>query len=527
MAVPTSVRVVANPKLAAGLLIGRESKTRATASPQTAAFLWATGANRGFAILVATMPEQKRVQRFKRKGATLGLAAMALAVVLSTTPASAQQALPSDATIQLMLQELVNRHGITGIVVGLLDERGTRRVIAYGNPGSGALPIDGESVFEIGSITKVFTGILLADMLRRGEVELADPVADMLPPHVRVPSRHGKVITLLDLTTHFSGLPLMPENLAPSNPANPFAGYTVSKLYEFISRYELQRDPGDTFEYSNVGAGLLGHALSLRAGTTYAVLVSDRILRRLGMTHTAVTFTPWMKDHLVLGHNRAGTPVANWDFPTLPGMGGLRSTMNDMLGFAAANLSSEETDLTLAMRDSHRGLRQIVGDPKYPGIPSAFKQGRVGFNWFISRPGERRITWTVGLTLGYSTFLGLDIQARRAVVVLTNTGLNNVDYVGFHLLDPTVPLTRKRESGVLRQNREPHFQRSVSRQRPRVRVPSSPPFIPKELHDRNLHDGTNRMKSASRLRTHRVVSRVAKLIGPDNDSGQTRSIRKP
>jgi CubicO group peptidase (beta-lactamase class C family) len=221
-------------------------------------------------------------------------------------------------------------------------------VFAHGNPGPDALSLDGESVFEIGSMTKVFTGILLADMVRRGEVDLADSVADLLPPDIRVPARSGKMITLLDLTTHFSGLPFMPTNLAPANPENPFEDYTVKQLYECISGYDLQRDPGDRFEYSNVAVGLLGHVLALRAGTTYAALVSDRILRRLGMSHTAVTFTPWMKDHLVRGHDRAGNPVANWDFPALAGMGGLRSTMNDMLAFAAANLSSRDRIATAA-----------------------------------------------------------------------------------------------------------------------------------------------------------------------------------
>jgi len=362
----------------------------------------------------------------------------------------AQVPFPADPTVQRMLQQLVGGRGVAGVVMGLLDEAGPRPPIAHGGAGPGALPIDGESVFEIGSMTKVFTGILLADMVRRGEVELADPVADLLPSNVRVPARGGKVITLLDLTTHFSGLPYMPTNLAPANPANPFADYGLNELYECISSYQLQRDPGDAFEYSNVAVALLGQALSFRAGTPYAALVSDRILRRLGMTHTAVTLTPWMERHLVRGHDRAGNPVANWDFPAVPGMGGLRSTMNDKLAFAAANLSSEETDLTSAMRDSHRGLRQVVGDPKYPGMPTAFKHGRVGLNWFSSRPRERRIMWTAGLTAGYSSFLGLDLEARRAVVVLTNTGRNSVDYVGFHLLDPTVPWPQGAESGVRR-----------------------------------------------------------------------------
>ena len=150
-------------------------------------------------------------------------------------------------------------------------------MIAHGDPGPGARPFDGESVFEIGSMTKVFTGILLADMVRRGEVELADPVADLLPRDVRVPERNGKPIKLLDLTTHFSGLPMNPTNRAPVEMhENPYAGYTVSRMYEFLSSYELPRDPGDAIEYSNIGVALLGHALSLRAGmTTYEALVSD------------------------------------------------------------------------------------------------------------------------------------------------------------------------------------------------------------------------------------------------------------
>jgi serine-type D-Ala-D-Ala carboxypeptidase/endopeptidase len=367
--------------------------------------------------------------------------AIASALILVTAPASAQVPFPPDSTLQVLLQQLVNGHGVRGVVVGLLDENGTRRVIAHGDPGPGTLPLDGESVFEIGSMTKVFTGLLLAHMVRRGEVELTDRAADLLPRDVRVPGRNGKPITLLDLTTHFSGLPMNPTNGPRVEPhENPYVDYTVSRMYEFLSSYELPRDPGDAAEYSNIGVALLGHALSLRAGmTTYDALVSDRILRPLGMTHTAVTLTPQMRAHLVRGHDRAGGPVANWDLSALAGMGGLSSTANDMLTFAAANLSPEDTNLTLAMRLAHRGLRQAEGFA-YPGIPIAFNEGRIGFNWFNSRPGERRITWTVGLTGGYSSFLGLDIEARRAVVVLTNTGLNNVDYFGFHLLDPTVPL---------------------------------------------------------------------------------------
>src|SRR5688572_27891642 len=220
------------------------------------------------------------MQDLKRTAVAPRLATMIFALLLLTPPAFSRVPFPADSTVQAMLQQLVKNDGIRGIVVGLLDEAGTRDVFALSNSGSNALQLDGESVFEISSMTKVCTGTRLPDMVRRGEVELADSATNLLPPDVGVPARNGKMITLLDLTTHFSGLPLMPTNLAPAKPENPFADYTVKQLYECISGYDPQRDPGDRFEYSNIGAGLLGHVLELRAGTTYASLVSDRILRR-------------------------------------------------------------------------------------------------------------------------------------------------------------------------------------------------------------------------------------------------------
>lgn len=347
---------------------------------------------------------------------------------------------PSDSTVRAILAEAVAAGTSRGLVVGLLDADGSRRVIAYGDPGSDALPLDAESVFEIGSMTKVFTGIVLADMSRRGEVDLNDPVADHLPPDVRVPIRDGGAITLLDLATHHSGLPTNPGNLAPSDPRDPFGDYTVRRLYDFVSEYELPRDPGEAFVYSNVGMALLGEALAERAGTTYGALVRERILAPLEMSHTAIELTPWMREHLVQGHDRAREPMPNWELTGIAGAGALRSNAGDMLIFAAANLSRDSTDLVLAMRESHGARRSMGPDPAYPGRQDLVEGGRVGLSWFISRPGERTIMFTAGLTGGYSSFLGLDLEAGRAVVLLSNTGLTSVDHIGFHLLDPTVPL---------------------------------------------------------------------------------------
>ena len=152
-------------------------------------------------------------------------------------------------------------------------------------------------------MTKVFTSLLLADMVQRGEVALADPVAKYLPADVKVPERGGRVITLVDLSTHTSGLPRMPSNFHPKDPANPYADYTAEQLFQFLSSYQLTRDIGSQFEYSNLGGGLLGQALARRAGMDYEALVRSRITAPLGMSSTGITLSPEMKARLAVGHN--------------------------------------------------------------------------------------------------------------------------------------------------------------------------------------------------------------------------------
>src|SRR4029453_3090616 len=138
-----------------------------------------------------------------------------------------------------------------------------------------------------------------------------------------------------DLATHTSGLPRLPSPFTPKNPANPYADYSVEDLYRFLSSHELRRDIGSQYEYSNLGGGLLGHVLARRAGMDYEALVRARITGPLGMNDTRIVLTPEMRGRLAAGHNAALKPVPNWDLPTLAGAGALRSTVNDLLKFAA------------------------------------------------------------------------------------------------------------------------------------------------------------------------------------------------
>jgi len=222
-------------------------------------------------------------------------------------------ALPSDTEVRQILVDRIDRdHQSVGIVVGLVGSTG-RRVIAYGAVDKGGTrPLNGDTIFEIGSVTKVFTSLLLANMAARNEVALSDPIAKYLPSQVKVPERGGRSITLQDLSTHTSGLPRLPTNFSPKDPSNPYADYSVDQLYQFLSSVQLTHDIGSQYEYSNLGGGLLGHLLARRAGMDYEALVRSRITGPLGMTSTSIMLVPEMKARLAAGHDQMLQPTANW-----------------------------------------------------------------------------------------------------------------------------------------------------------------------------------------------------------------------
>jgi len=362
--------------------------------------------------------------------------ALVFATTLIASGSAAQSAprspVPSDAEIRKILIERIDTsHQGVGIVVGVIEPQG-RRIVTYGTVDQGdARPLTGDTIFEIGSTTKVFTSLLLADMVRRGEVALSDPVAKYLPAEVKVPERHGRVITLLDLSTHTSGLPRLPSNLQPKDSANPYVDYTAELLYQFLSTYQLPRDIGSEFEYSNLGAGLLGFALARRSGMGYEQLVHTRIAGPLGMKSTEITLTPEMKERLAAGHNAELKAVPNWDFQALAGCGALRSDANDLLTFLAANLGYIQSPLAPAMA-AMRSTRRPTGTASL---------GEIGLGWFIVKPSSYEIVWHNGGTGGYRSFLGFVPSTRVGVVVLSNTfTTTGVDDIGMHLLDSHAPL---------------------------------------------------------------------------------------
>lgn len=354
------------------------------------------------------------------------VAAVAVAGCTNTNGDSFSQ--PTSTQLQQIVQARVQSGRSTGIVAGVVLADGTTRVAGYGDDSSGTR-LDGDTVFEIGSVTKAFTATLLALMVQQDQVDLDDPVASLLPTGTSVPSRDGRQITLEDLATHTSGLPRNPANHDPKDPDNPYADYTVAQIYDFLGGYKLTTEPGSHFEYSNFGVALLGHALELRAGMPFEDLVRTLILEPLDMTSTGITLDAATRARLVDGHDARGKVAAPYDMPALQGQGALRSSVNDMLKFAAANLNPQGGELHRAMAAAQR-----------PRRPTDMVAQQIALSWDVDEGNGNAITWHGGATGGFFAYIGLDQTRHTAAVVLSNSRAKNIKDIGVHLLDDSQPL---------------------------------------------------------------------------------------
>lgn len=323
------------------------------------------------------------------------------------------------AQIDRLVNPLIEGQALVGCVVGVIDGE-AREVHAYGEVHRGERDRpNGKTLYEIGSITKAFTGTLLADMHQRGLVQIEQPLQELLPKGVTAPIADDQPITLLHLATHTSGLPRLPSNMDPGHP-NPYADYTAEKMFTFLAGHNLRRVPGK-YEYSNYGMGLLGQVLAERTGESYEELVVERICEPLGMDDTRVTLNDEQSKRFAPAYNGELAASNHWDLASLAGAGGLRSTVDDMLKFAAAAL--EEDDDRPVCRAIRLAWEKRHGEPGEIGV---------GLGWHIARDGVTR--WHNGQTGGFSSALFIYPPRRLAVVVLANTATDHTTTLGERII---------------------------------------------------------------------------------------------
>lgn len=370
----------------------------------------------------ARLHDHERADRQRRT--LLKLAPAGAAVALGwPIAARALEAAPTDALLRARLQD----RGVGLAAVQVRGERidvhvqGRARVDA-------AEPLRSDALFEIGSITKTFTALLLADAVVRGQLALTDPVETALPDGTRLRDSAGAPIRWVDLATQRSGLPRLPGNMQPSTPSDPYNDYVEPQLLAFLRGFTPSAERGARYEYSNFGFGLMGYALGRALGSDYPSALASRVLQPLGLTDAYLALPGRNFDRLPGGHDAERRPVPHWHLDVLAGAGGLVMTGDMLARYARAALGVRDTPLREAFA---LALREHA-----PGPSEKISQGLA---WMRVPLKSRTLLNHDGGTSGFSSSLWLDPSRQRATAVLSNAAVE-VDDLTLHLLDDSLPL---------------------------------------------------------------------------------------
>ena len=358
----------------------------------------------------------------------------------TTTTATTTSSINKEIPVQVkdfILNQIVNKSK-AAIVVGFVEPNGTR-IFSFGNMSTANnIPVNENTLFDLGSITKTFTTLLLADMIQQGIVNLTDPIEKYLPASVKVPKFNGHKITLEDLATHTSGLPFLPSNIWVNNKVGGIfnSNYTANQMYAALSNFTLTREPGSKFQYSDFGLGLLGYILSLKAGVPYEQLVKDRILNVLGMNDTKITLSQDdIKNRFPVGH-RGGKEINTPIVPAvIDGAGAFRSTAADMLKYISANLGLIHTKLDGAIQ-----LQHLIRHPAILPNPMNYT-AYIALGWgVLTNFGTETITHT-GAINGWNANVAFIPTKQIGVVALcscdsTDAHMGRFDWILLHLTGP-------------------------------------------------------------------------------------------
>jgi serine-type D-Ala-D-Ala carboxypeptidase/endopeptidase len=340
----------------------------------------------------------------------------------------------------LLQQGILEKATGGGVVIGVL-EHGQRRVFSYGQ----AKP---DSIFEIGQITTTFTALALAQMVAQKRVMVDEPVRELLPAGI-VAKPRGREIALIDLATHHSGLPTVPTNLNAIYADNPFAKYDSAHLDAFLRRNGVARARDTKYRYSWTGFGLLGYSLGLREGLSYEQVIEKEVAEPLHMDDTVITLSPAQRRRFIQGHTAEFAPAIAWDFDTLAGAAGLKSTAMDLLGYLEANLHPQEFAAQSRADSPAASLPAALALTHEPRTDTDSPDINMAMAWFFNNQGGVFVQDSA--VAGYTAHVEFDPVHDRAIVVLYNRQdetpgqLSLVDRVAANIEqlmagDPAIPL---------------------------------------------------------------------------------------
>ncbi len=331
--------------------------------------------------------------------------------------------------LEKALNDLVEGGHVPGVVVGKVDQRGQKEVLAFGKVSYGAeeASVDQRTLFEIGSLTKLFTCLALVDIAREDSVSMNDPLGRYLPDTLDLCSVLRDSVELHHLATHRSGLPRLPANMMPADIENPYADYGLQDLYQYLEAYETTGSRVGSYSYSNLGMGLLGHLLERIEGKPFDRVLKERVMQPLGLRSTWDSVPPAERMRLAKPHS-GGREVSYWHMPTLGGAGVLRSDLTDLLKFLQAFITPASSPL-------ENPISRVL-DTKYEARPQAFD---MGLGWHITSTDSDTIYWHSGGTGGFRSYIGFRRKQKEGIVILANGNFDLKD-IGRHYLEPQHPL---------------------------------------------------------------------------------------
>jgi CubicO group peptidase (beta-lactamase class C family) len=331
---------------------------------------------------------------------------------------------PEFETLEEEIDYLVEPQVQVGMIVGIIDSEQNDMILSYGTKALGTKEKpDENTVFDIGSMTKTFTAILLADTYLQGYYT-DDTVSHYLPDGVTLPSYNGTEITFGDLATHSSGLPRSPHTDGQTypipdgfDPLNPYWVYTAEDVYDYLTNYcVLEFEPGTYWNYSNTGFGLLGHIVGLVDGTSYETVLTRDIFNELEMNRSSLFLTADQLTNYSLGYNSELENVPYFIAKDIfQGTGFIKSCLSDLFIYLKANMGQYPTQLDAAMNLAHQPI---------------LHQGSMGeqaLAWFIKNlDDEQEVIYTGGDTIGHSSYMGFNNVTQTGVIILSNCAMHGL-----------------------------------------------------------------------------------------------------
>ena len=330
--------------------------------------------------------------------------------VLSLSAGGAMAAPTLDAAVRERVETLVRHGQHASMAIAVIDGKDSA-VYGFGRARDNeSCRPDADTIYELGFVSMTFTALLLADAVVTGRASLDQPAEELLPGYT-IPPFDGQKITLRSLATHYSGLPVLPDNLYSANPLDPFTEYDAAQLRSFLAGYALTRQPGKELELSMLGYGLLGTALGTQAGMSYEDLLRARITEPLDLPSTTTIPSPEMRARMAQGHLDNGFPVPIWDFRALEGAGAVLSSPRDMIRYLRSYMQPAGAAQKLALRP-----QQVLGGEGHD--PRA---RTMGLAWTFERVNGKMYAWHSGMSGGYTSFAGFSLDGRRGVVLMSGS----------------------------------------------------------------------------------------------------------